>query len=101
RATPAPHPVSLHDALPIFGAWGLNWQHANHMTFFPSHSYEQYYQAVRRMWRFGQQRPVTVDIIETEGEARIQENLRRKSEAADRDRKSTRLNSSHVKISYA
>lgn len=69
---------------PKIGAWGLNWQHANHMTFFPSHSYEQYYQAVRRMWRFGQQRPVTVDIIETEGEARIQENLRRKSDAADR-----------------
>ncbi len=69
---------------PKIGAWGLNWQHANHMTFFPSHSYEQYYQAVRRMWRFGQQRPVTVDIIETEGEARIQANLQRKAGQADR-----------------
>lgn len=69
---------------PQIGAWGLNWQHANHMTFFPSHSYEQYYQSVRRMWRFGQQRPVTVDIVETEGQVRIQENLSRKSEQADR-----------------
>jgi hypothetical protein len=39
----------------VIGAWGLNWQHAHRMTYFPSHSYEQYYQAVRRMWRFGQQ----------------------------------------------
>lgn len=69
---------------PKIGAWGLNWQHANHMTFFPSHSYEQYYQSVRRMWRFGQTRPVTVDIVETEGQVRIQENLMRKSEQADR-----------------
>lgn len=69
---------------PKIGAWGLNWQHASHMTFFPSHSYEQYYQAVRRMWRFGQQSPVTVDIVETEGESRIQKNLLRKSEQADR-----------------
>ena len=39
------------------------------MTFFPSHSYEQYYQAVRRCWRFGQTRPVIVDVVTTEGEA--------------------------------
>jgi SNF2 family DNA or RNA helicase len=53
------------------------------MTFFPSHSYEQYYQAVRRCWRFGQKRNVTVDIISTEGQSRIFENLKRKSEAAE------------------
>ena len=52
---------------PIIGAWGLNWQHCNRMVMFPSHSYEQYYQAVRRSWRFGQQRPVLVDIVTTEG----------------------------------
>jgi hypothetical protein len=39
---------------PSIGAWGLNFQHCNHMTFFPSHSFEQYYQGVRRCWRFGQ-----------------------------------------------
>lgn len=33
---------------PKIGAWGLNFQHCNHVTFFPSHSFEQYYQAVRR-----------------------------------------------------
>jgi hypothetical protein len=69
---------------PIIGAWGLNWQHCNRMVFFPSHSYEQYYQAVRRSWRFGQKRPVTVDIVTTEGGSRALENLRRKARQADR-----------------
>ena len=68
---------------PIIGAWGLNWQHANHMTYFPSHSYEQYYQAVRRMWRFGQAEPVTVDAVTTLGGERVLRNLRRKSDRAD------------------
>lgn len=68
---------------PKIGAWGLNWQHAHNMTYFPSHSYEQYYQAVRRMWRFGQTQPVHVDAITTPGSARIIQNLRRKSDAAD------------------
>ena len=69
---------------PKIGAWGLNWQHCNQVTFFPSHSYEQYYQAVRRCWRFGQQRPVTVQIVGTEGDADVLKNLQRKSDAADR-----------------
>jgi hypothetical protein len=69
---------------PVIGAWGLNWQHCNRMTFFPSHSYEQYYQAVRRSWRFGQTRPVTVDLVATEGGANALKNLRRKSDQADR-----------------
>jgi hypothetical protein len=69
---------------PVIGAWGLNWQHCNHMTFFPSHSYEQYYQAVRRSWRFGQERPVTVDIVSTEGGASALKNLQRKSAQANR-----------------
>ncbi len=68
---------------PKIGAWGLNWQHCNHVVYFPSHSYEQYYQAVRRHWRFGQERPVTVDLVLTGGQVRIQENLERKSEQAD------------------
>lgn len=68
---------------PTIAGFGLNWQHCAHMTFFPSHSYEQYYQAVRRCWRFGQKRNVTVDIISTEGQSRIFENLKRKSEAAE------------------
>lgn len=69
---------------PKIGAWGLNWQHCAHMTFFPSHSYEQYYQAVRRSWRFGQKRPVTVDVVTTEGGRHALENLQRKADASDR-----------------
>lgn len=69
---------------PAIGAWGLNWQHCNHMTFFPSHSYEQYYQAVRRCWRFGQTRPVLVDIVTTEGVANALHSLERKADQADR-----------------
>jgi SNF2 family DNA or RNA helicase len=68
---------------PKIGAWGLNFQHCNHVTFFPSHSFEQYYQAVRRCWRFGQLRPVTVDIVTTEGERGVMRNLQRKAEQAD------------------
>ena len=66
----------------IFG-FGLNFQHCNHMTYFPTHSYEQYYQATRRLWRFGQQSPVTVDLIYTDGGERMMENLERKAKAAD------------------
>jgi hypothetical protein len=69
---------------PKIGAWGLNWQHCNRLTFFPSHSYEQYYQAVRRCWRFGQQRPVLVDLVTTEGSANALRNLERKSAQAGR-----------------
>ena len=69
---------------PRIGAFGLNWQHCARMTFFPSHSYEQYYQAVRRCWRFGQTRPVQVDIIATEGEQGVLKNLQRKALAADK-----------------
>ena len=69
---------------PTIAGFGLNWQHCAHMTFFPSHSYEQYYQAVRRCWRFGQTRPVIVDIISTAGQSDVFANLKRKSEAADR-----------------
>jgi SNF2 family DNA or RNA helicase len=69
---------------PKIGAWGMNWQNCSHVIYFPSHSYEQYYQAVRRCWRFGQKRPVVVDIVLTEGERKIMSNLQRKNEAATR-----------------
>jgi len=68
---------------PSIGAWGLNWQHAHRMTYFPSHSYEQWYQAVRRMWRFGQVFPVEVDVISTPGGHEVLANLQRKAEQAD------------------
>ena len=66
----------------IFG-FGLNFQHCSHMTYFPTHSYEQYYQATRRLWRFGQEKPVKVDLVYTDGGKRMMANLRRKSKQAD------------------
>ncbi len=69
---------------PKIGAWGLNFQQCNHVTSFPSHSFEQYYQGVRRCWRFGQRSPVHVDIITTEGEKSVLQNLQRKAKAADK-----------------
>lgn len=69
---------------PKIGAWGLNFQNCSHVTFFPSHSFEQYYQGVRRCWRFGQKKPVRVDIVTTEGEIGVMKNLQRKAGAADR-----------------
>jgi hypothetical protein len=68
---------------PKIGAWGLNYQHCNKVVFFPTHSYEQYYQSIRRCWRFGQKRSVSVDIITTEGGLDVLENLQRKSKQAD------------------
>jgi hypothetical protein len=67
---------------PSIGGFGLNLQHCAHETFFPSHSYEQYYQAVRRCWRFGQKNPVTVDMITTDGQENVLRNLERKAEQA-------------------
>ena len=64
---------------PKIGSLGLNLQRCHHMTFFPSHSFEQYYQGVRRCWRFGQKNPVTVDVITTPGEIGVLRNLQRKS----------------------
>jgi len=69
---------------PKIGAWGLNFQHNAHITFFPSHSFEQYYQGVRRSWRFGQKRTVHVDVVTTEGGLGVLKNLQRKAQAADR-----------------
>ena len=65
------------------GAWGLNYQHCAHIVDFPSHSFEAYYQGVRRCWRFGQKRPVRVDMVTTEGQRGIRANLQRKAAQAD------------------
>jgi len=68
---------------PSIGAWGLNFQHCAHVTMFPSHSYEQTYQGIRRCWRFGQKSPVHVDMVTSEGEAGVLASIQRKSAAAD------------------
>lgn len=67
----------------IFG-FGLNFQHCHHSTYFPTHSYEQYYQATRRLWRFGQKEQVIIDRVFTTGTERMLENLDRKAKAADK-----------------
>ena len=67
---------------PSIAGWGLNWQHCSDMTFFPSHSWEQWYQAVRRCWRFGQQRDVNVHVVTTERESGVLKNLLRKEKQA-------------------
>ena len=64
--------------------WGLNWQQCHHTTIFPSHSFEAYYQCLRRFWRFGQKSTVKVDIVTTEGELGVLKNLQRKAAQADR-----------------
>ena len=67
---------------PKIGAWGLNWQHCDHMTYFPTDSYEQWYQAVRRIYRFGQKNNVKVDVVSTPGQDRVARNMERKEKQA-------------------
>lgn len=61
---------------------GLNWQHCNHTVFFPTWSYEQYYQAIRRFWRFGQTNDVVCDMVISEGQERVMEALQQKTQKA-------------------
>ena len=61
---------------------GLNWQHCNHSVFFPTWSYEQYYQAIRRFWRFGQKSDVTIEMVVSDGQTRVLEALQQKTEKA-------------------
>jgi len=61
---------------------GLNWQHCNHSVFFPTYSYEQYYQAIRRFWRFGQTKDVTIDLVTSAGQKRVLEALQQKTDKA-------------------
>lgn len=68
---------------PVLAAWGLNWQHCSHQTFFPSHSMEQYAQAVHRSLRYGQTRTVRVDMVASEGEQGVLENIQRKMDAQE------------------
>jgi len=66
----------------IFG-WGMNWQHCRNMLFLGiGDSYEQYYQSIRRCWRFGQKRPVNAIIVVSDAEQTVAENVRRKEKDA-------------------
>ena len=66
---------------PKIAGFGMNWQNCHNMIFTGlSDSYEQYYQALRRCWRFGQWNPVNVYIIISAKEGCVKENIERKQE---------------------
>ena len=70
---------------PSITGHGLNWQHCHNMAFVGlSDSWEQYYQAVRRCWRFGQKHPVAVHIITSSAEGAVVANIKRKELDADK-----------------
>jgi hypothetical protein len=68
---------------PKMTAFGLNWQHCNHTVYFPTFSYEQYYQSIRRFWRFGQTKPVICDLVYSDGQQRVLDSLLAKSDKAN------------------
>ena len=68
---------------PKIAALGVNWQHSAACTYFDDYSYEQYYQAVRRFWRFGQKSDVKVYQIGTTSLSNVAKSRKRKAEAAD------------------
>ena len=64
---------------PSICGFGMNWQNCNQMIFCGlSDSYEQFYQAIRRCYRFGQQNAVDVYVIISEKEMKVLENIKRK-----------------------
>jgi len=64
----------------IFG-FGMNWQHCHNVIFMGlGHSYEQYYQAIRRTWRFGQQSDVDINVVVSNIEADVVKNIQRKKD---------------------
>jgi hypothetical protein len=67
---------------PKIAGLGLNLQHCAHVVTFVTHSFEQFYQCVRRCWRFGQRRPVALDVVATEGEENVAKNMARKERMA-------------------
>lgn len=69
---------------PSIAGFGMNWQHCHNVAFCGmSHSYEQFYQAVRRCWRFGQSSPVSVHVFVTDLEETIVENVLRKKDDSE------------------
>lgn len=68
---------------PKMTGFGLNWQKCNHTTFFPTFSYEQWYQAIRRFYRFKQENDVIADIIYSDGQKRVIDSLLAKSAKAN------------------
>lgn len=68
---------------PKIAGWGMNWQNCNTVIFCGlSDSFESYYQAVRRCWRYGQKKPVDVYIITSDAEISVKQNVERKQREA-------------------
>ncbi|MEK9713239.1 MAG: DEAD/DEAH box helicase [Thalassolituus sp.] len=66
---------------PKIAGFGMNWQNCNHVIFVGlSDSWESYYQAIRRCWRFGQKKPVHVHIVSADTEGAVVANIKRKDE---------------------
>lgn len=64
---------------PSIAGFGMNWQHCSQMAFVGlSDSFEQYFQAVRRCWRFGQKKPVDVYVVTSNLEGAVTANIKRK-----------------------
>lgn len=63
---------------PKIGGFGLNWQHAHRTTWFPTYSFEELYQSLRRLYRFGQKHKVTCTFIASENEEHIVRTLKAK-----------------------
>ena len=68
---------------PKMTAFGLNWQHCCNTVYFPTFSYEQYYQSIRRFWRFGQKSPVDVHLVYSNGQQKVINALMAKAKQAD------------------
>jgi len=80
---------------PSIAGWGMNFQHCSNMAFTGlSDSYEQYYQAVRRCWRFGQKKEVECYVVTDRTEGAVVANIKRKQEDAEKMAEGMR---SHVK----
>jgi superfamily II DNA or RNA helicase len=64
---------------PSICGWGMNWQHCPNVVFLGlSDSYEEFYQALRRVWRFGQTREVNCYIVTSSNEGAVTANIKRK-----------------------
>jgi len=83
---------------PKMTAFGLNWQHCYHTVYFPTFSYEQYYQSIRRFWRFGQKKNVIVDLVYSDGQKRVLDGLIAKAEKANElfNKLNSSINSTYI-----
>jgi len=70
---------------PLIAGFGMNWQHCHNIVFLGlSDSYEQFYQAIRRCWRFGQKNTVNCYIVTSKAEGNVVKNIKRKETEAEK-----------------